>query len=241
MRSTMGMAMAALLAASGCDATLVGAGVTVKGSGVVKEEARDLSGFTGLDISSSFEATATIGPKAEVTLGAEDNLLPLIKTEVRDGRLVVGLASGQTIRATKPLKIKVVMPSLDFVAARGASKLAASAGEASTFRVESSGASTVEVTGLTADAIEVTAEGASRVTLEGRARRLTLDASGASKVVAVASAFESAKVDVSGASKAEVNVTGSIDGEVSGASSLDVKGKPIARGVKTSGASSLSY
>ena len=241
MRSAIGMAMAALLAASGCGVTLNGAGLPDKGSGVVKEETRDLDGFTGIDISASFEATATIGPKTGVTLSAEDNLLPLIKTEVRDGRLVVGLASGHNIRTTKPLTLKVVVPTLDFVAARGASKLTATAGEASTFKVVSTGASSVDVSGLECDAIEVDAKGASRVTLEGRGKRLTLGASGASKVTAVGSSFESAKVDVSGASKAEVNVTGSIDGEVSGASSLDVKGKPAARGVKTSGASSVSY
>ena len=241
MRATIGLVAAAILAISGCGIPVSGAGPAIKGSGVTKEESRDVPAFTGVDVSANFEATVDIGPKASVTLSVDDNLLPLVKTDVKDGRLVVGYVGGQTIRTTKPQKVTIVTPSLDFVRARGASKVTATAGEASTFKAETEGASSIQVGGLVAESVEVKAEGASRITLTGKGKRLTLDVMGASKATMTGASFESAKVDVGGASRGELNVTGSIDGEVSGASSLSVRGNPTTRDVKTSGASKVSY
>ena len=241
MRSTIGLAMAALLAVSECALSIEADDATIEGSGVMKEETRKLPAFRSVDISASFEAAVAIGEKASVVLDGDDNLLPLIKAEVSDDVLRVSLAEGRGVRSRKPLKVTIVVPRLESIAARGASKVVATVGEAKSLRVETEGAASARVDGLDADSIRVKAEGASQVTLTGRAKGLTLDVSGASQLFAGDATFESARIRLDGASRGELRVTGSIDGEISGASSLKVGGKPKDRGVKTSGASTVTY
>lgn len=85
MRSTIGIAFSSLLVLSGC----VAFGPTIAGSGVTKVETREVAAFHGVDVSSAFEATIAIGTNQSVTLSVDDNLLPLVETEVKDGRLSV--------------------------------------------------------------------------------------------------------------------------------------------------------
>ncbi len=237
MRSTMEIALSALLVLSGC----VGIGPTIVGSGVTKVETREVAAFHGVDVSSAFEATVTIGTKPSVTLSVDDNLLPLVETEVnKDGRLSVRYRAGSNITTKAPQKVAIVASALDSIVASGAAKVSAAVGETKAITIEAGGASNIDVQGLSSDSVDVDATGASRVSLAGKGKRLTLEASGASRFLAPDVPFDTAKVELSGASRGEVQVAGSIDGDASGASTLSIRGKPASRSVRTSGASQVT-
>jgi hypothetical protein len=241
MRSTLTFTLSALVIFSGCDSLILGGGPLIVGSGVVKTESREVPAFTEVEITSALEATVSIGEKPSVTLTMDDNLLPLVKTEVEGGKLVVRYQSGSNIQAKSPQKVALVAPSLAAIAATGAAKVVATVGEAKSMKLEALGAGRLEVKGLDAESVDVTSEGAGQVELAGQAKRLTLDASGASQMLAPQVAFESARVSLSGASNGTLRVTGSIEGGVSGASSLKVSGNPATRNVSSSGASRVEY
>ncbi len=59
----------------------------VKGSGNVVTESRDISDFKGVDVSGVFQVEITAQKDFSVEIEADDNLMPLIKTEVRNGVL----------------------------------------------------------------------------------------------------------------------------------------------------------
>jgi hypothetical protein len=235
--SLMSVALASMML-SGC---MIRIGETgVQGSGVLKEETRDVPDFTGVDIGSAIQATITVGPKTSVKISGDDNLLPLIKTEVRDGRLVTRV-EGPGIRTVKPLTMTITTPKLDYVGASGASTLDVDAAPIDKLAVQVSGASKATVKGIESDSLDVGASGATTVTLSGKAKRAKVDVSGASTIRAFRLPVESAQADVSGASRVEVRASDSVSGEASGASSIKVAGKPKSRSVSTSGASSISY
>jgi Putative auto-transporter adhesin, head GIN domain len=240
MRSMISLSLASLLTSVGCDLTVTGAGPLTVGSGVTKHETREVSPFTGVQISNSFEATVTVGDKTSVALDVDDNLLALVKTEVRDGLLHVEYASGHSIKASKPQKVTIVAPRLDSIRASGASKVMVTSSEGKTLKLEAEGASKIELKEMASDSVEVKILGASNVTLSGRAKKLKLEVTGASKINAGQASFESASVELSGASSGEVTVTESIDGGLTGACSLKVRGQPKIQKLKTSGASSVS-
>ncbi|MEK7855263.1 MAG: DUF2807 domain-containing protein, partial [Acidobacteriota bacterium] len=56
-----------------------------KGSGKVATDVRDLRDFKGIDVSGVFQVEITSQKDFGVEVEADDNLLPLIKTEVRGG------------------------------------------------------------------------------------------------------------------------------------------------------------
>jgi hypothetical protein len=225
--------------ASGCGLVAAGAG-GVRGSGVIKEETRTVPEFTGVEIGQAIRAEVTVGPEASVRISGDENLLPMVKTEVKDGRLVTSV-EGPGIQTVQPLTVTITTPRLDFVGAGGASRVDVAAKGAKELTVRAGGASTVRVKGIDSDAVALGASGASRVEASGRGKRLDLEVSGASTVKAADVPFESAKVDVSGASNAEVHVAESVQGGVSGASHLKALGGPKTRSVSTSGASQVQY
>src|SRR5216117_4037518 len=61
----------------------------VRGSGVRKTEKRELPAFTSIETTGAFEVEVTCQKPASFEIEADDNILPLIQTEVRDGVLRV--------------------------------------------------------------------------------------------------------------------------------------------------------
>jgi hypothetical protein len=213
----------------------------VAGSGTVKRESRDVADFTSVEVSGVVHATVHIGPRAPVVLEGDDNLLPLITTEVHDGRLVVAVKNGANIRPSRPIKAEITTPVLSGITANGASEMDVTAATTDKFSVAASGATAVAVRDVDTEALAVDASGASRVTLAGKARSTTLGISGASHIKADGLTAGSAAVEISGASHVEISATAAIKGTVSGASHLDVLGSPRDRSVASSGASHVSY
>jgi hypothetical protein len=241
MRMMFGLAAVVILAATGCNAMYLAVGPGIKGSGILKEEPRQVGEFTGVDIGSALQAKVTVGQKTEVTVSGDDNLVPLIKTEVHDGHLVARVETTTGIHQKLPLTLTITMPRLDFVAAVDASHVDVKAGEAGTFRVKCSDASRVEVSGVAAESIDILASDASRVTIAGTAKKLKVKASDASQVHAAAVPAESAQVVASDASHAEVRTSSTVEGKASDASSIRVLGEPGSRSVTKSGASRVTY
>jgi hypothetical protein len=238
-RATFGALAVAACLLAGCSLAAL-AQQQVKGSGTMKEETREVGDFTGVEVSHSLQATITIGPKA-VKLSADDNLLPLIVTEVKDGRLVAKLKENVGIQTSNPMKLTISTPKLDSIGASGASHVEATVATSDRFAIDVSGASHATVKGLDTDAIEIDASGASQINVAGRCKSLKLDLSGASNLKANDLDAQSVQHDLSGASHGEVRASSSIEGDVSGASKLQVFGQPSIKKVGLSGAGSVSY
>lgn len=188
-----------------------------KGSGNIASEIRDVSDFTSLDVSGAFEVEVTAQQDLSVQVEADDNLLPLIRTEVKNGRLVI--ETDRKFSTHNPLKIKITTPNLE--------------------AIETSGASNVVVTGIDNDAIDVRSSGASSVELSGTSEKLVANISGASKVEASELKAENVTVDASGASKASVFPIGQLKADANGASKITYSGTPKSVEKRTSGAGSI--
>jgi Putative auto-transporter adhesin, head GIN domain len=240
MRHMIALVTVAASLATGCSVAMSGLN-TVKGSGVIKEETRTVGDFSSVDIGQAIQATITVGPETSVRIEGDDNILPILKTEVRDGKLETSFENGVSVWTDKPIMMTITTPKLTAIGASGASKVTAIVKPTDSFKVDSSGASHVDVTGVESDKLELGASGASQVTVAGTTKKLAVEMSGASQIHANSVPAESVSVHGSGASQAEVQTNGSIKGDLSGATSVNVTGKPEKKDVSTSGASHVSY
>jgi hypothetical protein len=231
-------------ATSGCIrvGVLTGAiGPSIQGSGVKSTETRDVPGSSGVRVMGAITAEVALGEKPSVVISGDDNIVPLVVTEVVDDTLVIRMKDNTRYAAKEPLKATITATSLVSAEATGAVNLTVQAGSSPHFRGEASGASSLTVNGLDTPKLELGASGASTVTAYGKAASLMADASGASTLHLSKLEVESARVNLSGASKGTVHAARSIEGDASGASSLKVAGQPATRKVSKSGASSVSY
>ena len=203
MNRTKVFARASLIAAAG----LLSAACNpyVEGSGILREEVRDLPSFTAIELSQGFIAEVSAGfAEQQVHLIADDNLLEEITTEVRGGTLIVELPDVNPLDAT--LRLRIAIASLNSVACSGGSQ--------------------VKATGVAVEQMQVALSGGSRTELSGSCGGLSLQASGGSQLLARGFDCETGKLELSGGSQAEVKLNGALDVTASGGSEVRVWGHP---------------
>lgn len=188
---------------------------SVKGSGNTQTENRDVAGFKRVEVSGALHVEIVAQKDFSVDVQADDNLLPLIKTEVSGG--VLRIRSEKRISSDGPIVIRVSAPDIE--------------------SVDASGASGINLSGVKNSALNIESSGASKINIEGATGTLTVDVSGASMVDASNLPAANAKVDASGACSVTVNATEEIRGDASGASKVRYIGTPARVIKKTSGAS----
>ena len=190
----------------------------VHGSGNVVKETREVARFTGIDVGSVFEVTVVAQSEQGVEIEADDNLMPLIQTEVRGGRLHI--ESDKRFKSGSPVRIRISVQNID--------------------EIEVSGAANVSISDLKNDAIKIESSGGSKVTVTGETMNLKVETSGGAKVFTSELASINADIDGSGGSFVEVNVSGELRTHISGGSHVKFVGTPTNVIVKKSGGARVS-
>jgi hypothetical protein len=209
----------------------------IDGNGNVIKQTRELSSFSSLEVGGAFQVFLTQGDKESVTVEADENLLPVIVTEVRGNKLII--RTSDEIHDSKAMNIYLTFKDLNKMEISGACKL--SGEQKFTFSdldLECSGASDVTLR-MTAGDIDLDFSGASHVELYGNAGSVNLDLSGASDMDALELEADKYNADISGASHAKIFVKNELTSDVSGAASLKYKGEPSIVNNDISGAASV--
>jgi hypothetical protein len=185
-------------------------------------------------------ATVEIGPRGPVEIEADDNLLPLIETEVVDGRLEIRFQRFSNIWGSGGVHIQVRAPVFRYLGASGGAEIVAELEPVEELEVKASGGAEVHARGIDVARLSASGSGGADLELSGVAQRLTLRMSGGTKVKAGRLSARAVRVSGSGGSTAEVRASESLKGELSGGSGVHLIGNASSR-VSTSGGSSVDY
>ena len=235
---------------------------STRGSGNIKEETREVGAFSGISVGNGIQATVTIAPNTSVVLRGDDNLLPMIQTEVVNGKLTAEVRSGSGISPTQPIKLTVVTPKLTSASASGGARLTADAtagpeftGEASggakvsikgvdskALVAKASGGGTLELSNIKVDSADVDGSGGATIWLAGTVKTLKTHLSGGAGLKAQDAPVEALRVQASGGSRVYAKASSELSAELSGGATIHLKGKnPSKRQVDTSGGSKVYY
>lgn len=195
---TLTVALSVLFMLSGCRFG------GVRGSGVRKTEKRDLPAFTSIETTGAFEVEVNCQKPASFEIEADDNILPLIKTEVRSGVLHVSSTKGYS--TSGGIVLRITVPDLESVKSTGAGK----------FRVSD----------IKNDSFEIRSTGAAQVSASGQSKSVKIGSTGAGKIDAHNLRANNAEVNVTGAASVDVYATDELDVTVSGAGRVTYSGNP---------------
>lgn len=223
MKTSVGaLGFAAVAAVTGCivpvDVTIEDDDFHVRGSGRVVTEIRHVRGFDGVSAGGAAIVVIENTGRESVRVTAEDNILPYLVTDVREGLLTIGVEPGVSLSPRRDVVVHVELDALIEIEGSGAVEIEADVGQVPDLFVTLSGAATLEVWGQV-EFQDVVLSGASRY------RGLRLESL-------------TAKVGTSGAASAVVSVFDRLDAHASGASSIRYAGNPTVR-ASTSGAASI--
>jgi hypothetical protein len=201
----------------------------ITGSGRVTSEARTVSAFSRIALEGQGDVVLQQGSAEALTVEAEDNLLPLITSEVQNGTLRLGFDRAtwrDTLRPTQPIRFLVTVTSLEAFDLAGQGSLQAGSLHADTLTVRLTGTGDLTLDRLEAAALEVIIGGTGTVTAAGAVDAQRLEITGNGQYQAGDLDSSTAEVTISGTGDAVIWVRGDLAALISGSGTLSYWGDP---------------
>ncbi len=209
----------------------------IHGDGNVLKETRKISSFDGIEVSGAFDIVLRQGATEEVTVEADANLLPVIRTEVVGGTLTI--ETKKPVEHVTVMKVYVTVKDLKRIDVSGAVDINTEGRiTVPELSLDASGASDSKMD-IAVQTLKLDCSGASKIKFSGSATNVSMDLSGASDIFAYDLLAETYDIDISGAGNAQLNVSKKIRAEISGAGSVKYKGSPTEVDQSVSGAGSI--
>jgi hypothetical protein len=202
---------------------------SIKGSGDIITESRDVSGFDKVTLAGFGDVTIEIGDQESLTVTTDDNIMSYVETEVKNNTLVLSLDDpgwNSGFNPTDGIKYELVVTELSRVNVSGAGRVEVNDLETEKLRVDLSGAGSFEINSLTADEFVVNQSGAGTIFASGQVKGQELTSSGVGSYHATELESETAIVEFSGAGSASLWVTELLDISISGVGNVIYYGSP---------------
>lgn len=191
----------------------------VAGSGNRQKEKRTVANFTSISTEGAYEIEFVAQAPLSLEIEGDDNLLPLITTEVSNN--VLHIKSKQSFSTRKPITLKISAPKLERISASGAGRIDIAGLKNEKFGMDVNGAPTVRVSGET-KVLEMEANGSANIdTHKLRADRATVESNGVSNVEVYA--VNELELDVNGPSQVTYHGDPQVKQTVSGPGSVTKK------------------
>ena len=177
---------------------------SLRGSGNRKTENREVGSFKAIDSEGAFNFEVTCQKPVSFSIEADDNILPLIHSDVRDGVLYLRTEKGFNTR--EGIAVRITVPNLESIRAAGAGKF--------------------DITELKNDKFTVRTMGATSLTASGETKSVEIHNEGAGKIDTDGLHAQKAKVEISGAASVDVYASEQLDASVSGVGRVSYSGDP---------------
>ncbi|MFH2056212.1 MAG: head GIN domain-containing protein [bacterium] len=211
------MSLIAVLFVSGTatDWLQFNSGRTIKGSGDITAEEREIGDFDRIDTYIGADLTIEIGSPTRLTVAVDDNLQELIRTEVHGHTLTIDSEGSWSTR--KGCEIRITVPSLK--------------------EIRSFGSGYIEVKKLSGELFSFELDGSGDFWADGEIQELEIELNGSGNVDTRDLQARDVYVSINGSGDAEVMALDSFDGRINGSGNITYYGKPedVSRSVNGSG------
>lgn len=212
----------------------------IKGNGNVTTEKRTTTAYDKIQIAGFFDIQLISGKEGNLTIQGEENILPLIKTEVENGVLKISTEKNKNISTQKKLLITIPFESLNAVSLAGSGKVMSNATIKSTrFSSQLTGSGDINLT-VEASAIEVKLSGSGNIKLTGKTNDLKVTLAGSGYVSTDTLKAENVETTVAGSGDAKVYCSNALIARVTGSGDIYYKGNPKTKDSKVIGSGNIS-
>jgi len=161
-----------------------------------------------------------------LTIEANDNIIPYLRTEVENGRLVISVEDNTTLRSTKPINYWLTVKNLNALTLSRSGDINTDAISTDSLEVSLPGSGNIEAADISTSTSEVKLTGSGSVKTAGRSNSQNVSISGSGSYQGEDLESEEAMVDVGGSGTATVNVSDDLDVSISGSGSVEYVGDP---------------
>ena len=211
-------------------------GKSTHGSGNIITGEREVSEFNKVHLKGSGNVFLTLGDKQTLRIKTDDNILPLIETDVSGKKLTI--SHGNHYLRPTVFEVFITVNNLAEVAisgsgiVRGKDRFMANA-----FYTEISGSGDMDLE-VDTGRLDAKISGSGSIRLAGKAEDYAISISGSGEVKAFEVQAKNVSVKISGSGDCRVHATESLDAKISGSGDVYYKGRPRID-TKISGSGSL--
>ncbi len=218
-------------------------GKRIKGNGNVVTIERSVGDYDAVALAGWFDVDLVAGNEGEITLRGEENLLEYIKTEVKNGKLVIKVEKGVNLRPSnwkQGIHITVPIESINSATLSGSGDIVGKTTlKASNFTTNMSGSGDITLA-IEANSVTATMSGSGDIRLSGKTSDLEIRISGSGDIKSYDLEAEFVEVTISGSADVEVTANQALKARVSGSGDIRYRGNPKKLDSKTSGSGDIS-
>jgi hypothetical protein len=221
-RITIAFLLALILSSCGFDINFGDFGPGIKGNGVVVEENREITDdFTEVSASEGIEVTVTQAADFEITVEGDENIIDLIGTDIKNGKLRIH-AIENIGRATK--KVHVSLPQITALrSSSGADLRAENEIKADHLEIDASSGALVQLS-ISAEDVDIDASSGANLDLSGSAQKAFIDGSSGANINAKKLFTTECNAEASSGSNIGIHVSQSLTADASSGGNISYSG-----------------
>jgi hypothetical protein len=210
----------------------------ITGNKIVSTQNRQVTSFHSIKVSGGIDIELNQGNELKLQVEADENLIALIHTEVRDG--VLNIYHDNNIQNAKTMKVHLTFQQVDAISASGGCDIESKQKLSfSTLKIDLSGGCDIELD-CKAEKLVCKQSGGCDSKFTGEAENGIFDVSGGCDVKATELYLKNCSIDASGGSDVTVHVAGELTMKASGASDITYYGKPAKVTKSANGSSDIN-
>jgi hypothetical protein len=216
---------------------------TVAGNGKINTEKRDISDFTKISVSGSFEVCLTSGDTGKVTIEGDENILAILNTTVISGTLTIATENNVNVRPSRTSKIKIKIPVkfLEDISLNGCGTIISKKTiVAQKLKIYLDGPGSISLRVNTTDATAWIL-GSGNISLNGTTEKFNCKIVGSGTIDAYNLGAKNVTAAISGSGDAKVNSTLALTGRIIGTGNIAFAGEPKQTDLKYMGNGSFSW
>jgi hypothetical protein len=198
----------------------------VVGSGNVITEQRPVSAVSEVMLTTSGDLTVEQNGTEALTVEGEDNIVPLITTEVSGNRLTIGTKDGASFSNTRPLRFQLSVKVIGYIGNSGSGNISMSGVESNQLKTEVNGSGNVTLTDVAAQEYTTNINGSGGIVASGSVQSQDVKGIGSGNYDGSNLQSKSATVNLSGSGDATLKVSDTLDASVNGSGSVRYTGNP---------------
>ncbi len=199
----------------------------VEGNGVLAKETRHLNNFERVEARGSMDVTVQQGDRFEVSIEAEENILPLIKTRISGNELIIEMEHNISISSHEKMTVHVTAPKYKELTVAGSGNINTEDKLSNTEKVSFTTAGSGDIKAeVDAPEVDCKIAGSGNITVSGSTRDQDISIAGNGDINNLDLKTENTKIKIAGSGNARVHASVKLDVEIMGSGDIFYRGTP---------------
>jgi hypothetical protein len=202
-------------------------GETVRGNGTMRSQQRNVAGFTGVSVALAANVELSMGSTEGLQIEADENLLPLIETVVKDGTLEIRPVRNNLNLESRSIKVSVQAKKIEHLSIAASGSISADTLQSPRLDLDIGGSGSIAIREVRADKLGSAIGGSGSVKLGGgAAKSFSVAIGGSGNVEASGLQADAVDVSIGGSGDAKVWAQKSLRVAVAGSGNVQYWGDP---------------